>query len=159
MSGQYAARTEVSADRSRNEIERLLVRYGATSFAYGWEGQEVMIGFRMRERMIRFRLPMPDPDDDAFHVTAAGRERTAKAARDLFEQEVRRRWRSLALVVKAKLEAVEVGIADFEHEFLANIVLPDGRSYGEFAVPQLATVYRERRMPPMLPGIAEGGRA
>ena len=38
MAGRYAAQTEVSSDRSRAEIERTLRKYGATAFAYGWEG-------------------------------------------------------------------------------------------------------------------------
>ena len=40
------------------------------------------------------------------------------------EQEIKSRWRALALVVKAKLEAVECGISTLENEFLAFIVLP-----------------------------------
>lgn len=35
--GTYAASTSVSIDRSRAEIEHTLIRYGATSFVYGWE--------------------------------------------------------------------------------------------------------------------------
>ena len=38
MAGQYAKRTEVSADRSRAEIEKTLVKYGATGFVTGWAG-------------------------------------------------------------------------------------------------------------------------
>ena len=34
---RYASSTEVSAGRSREEIERTISRYGATAFGYGWE--------------------------------------------------------------------------------------------------------------------------
>lgn len=155
MTGRYASTTEVPADRSRAEIEKTLIRYGATSFAYGWEGNLVTIGFRMRERMVKFVLPMPDPDGDEFHVTSTGRERTAKAAKDSYDQEVRRRWRALLLVIRAKLEAVESQISDFESEFLAAILLPDGRTYGQFAQPQIAHVYRTAEMPSLLPGTSD----
>jgi hypothetical protein len=34
---KYAANTEVSAEKSRAEIETVLRRYGATGFMYGWD--------------------------------------------------------------------------------------------------------------------------
>lgn len=67
---------------------------------------------------------------------------------------MRQRWRALALVIKAKLEAIESGITTVDAEFLAHLVLPDGRTYGEFALPQIDEVYRSGAMPPLLPGVA-----
>jgi len=75
-----AAQTEVSSDRSRSEIERTLRRYGATAFAYGWEGNRAQVGFKLADRQIRFQLPLPDPDSREFRLTPAGRDRSAKAA-------------------------------------------------------------------------------
>lgn len=40
-------------------------------------------------------------------------------------------WRALALVVKAKLKAIESGIASFEQELYAHTVLPSGRTVSE----------------------------
>jgi hypothetical protein len=77
--------------------------------------------------------------------------RTPDAALKEWEQAVRQRWRALALVIKAKLEAVESGISEFESEFMANIVLPDGKSVGEWMRPQIAEAYRIGEMPSMLP--------
>ena len=51
---------------------------------------------------------------------------------------------------KAKLEAVETGITEFEDEFLAHIVLPNGQTMGEFAKPQIAHAYDTGDMPPLL---------
>jgi hypothetical protein len=124
---RYAAQTEVSSDRSRSEIERTLRRYGATAFAYGWEGNRAQIGFKLADRQIKFTLPLPDPSSEEFVLTPTGRERSAKAAEDAYEQAVRQRWRALALVIKAKLEAVEAGISTVEREFLDAIMLPGGR--------------------------------
>lgn len=109
--GRYAEGTEVPSDRSRSEIERTLRRYGATAFAYAWEGDSAQIAFRLSSLHIRFRLPLPDPDSREFTLTPTGRQRTASAAEDAWEQAVRQRWRALALVIKAKLEAVESGIS------------------------------------------------
>lgn len=70
-----------------------------------------------------------------------------------WEQACRQKWRALALVVKAKLEAVESGISEFEEEFLAHIVLPDGQTVGRWMQPQIADAYGSGKMPPMLPAL------
>ena len=55
-------------------------------------------------------------------------------------------------MIKAKLEAVESGISTVEAEFLANIVLPDNNTAGDWMIPQIDEAYRTGEMPPMLPG-------
>jgi hypothetical protein len=152
---KYARKTEVSADRSRVEIERTLERYGATQFVYGWEQERAVVGFRMHDRQIRFHLPLPAGDDSEFVYQSRGR-RTPEAARAAWEQATRQRWRALALMVKAKLEAVEAGIVEFEQEFLGHIVLPGGETAGQWLAPQLERVYATRRLPALLPGSGPG---
>ena len=147
---RYAQGTDVSADRSRAEIERTLTRYGATAFMYGWEAGRAVVQFRMADRLVRFDLPMPDPQDPGFTHHSRGR-RTADAAAKAYEQATRQRWRALALVVKAKLEAVEAGIATFEREFLAHIVLPDGSTVADHAIPAVAESYATGRVAGLLP--------
>jgi hypothetical protein len=61
------------------------------------------------------------------------------------------RWRCLALVIKAKLEAVESGITTFEDEFLAHIMMPDGQTVGQHVRPNIASAYEQRSMVPLLP--------
>jgi hypothetical protein len=147
---RFASSTEVTSARSRDEIERTLIRYGADQFIYGWQGHAAVVGFQMDGRRIKFILPLPARDDRAFTHHSRG-ARTAEAAAKEFDQAVRQRWRALALVIKAKLEAVESGIALFEDEFMANIVLPDGKSVGDWMRPQIAEAYRAGTMPAMLP--------
>ena len=148
--GTYAAQTSVSAEKSRNEIERTLTRYGASSFAYGWQGQQAMIGFVMQGRQIRFLLPLPDESDPAFTLTPTKRRRTATEAKRQHEQAVRTRWRELALIVKAKLAAVESGIVTFEDEFAMHMVLPDGRRVAEHVLPAIEHAYTTGNIPAML---------
>ncbi len=151
--GRYAATTGVSLDASRAEIERTLRRYGASAFAYGWEADLATVMFKLGARHIRFRLAMPDRNDRAFtHTPGKGLRRSAEAAEKEWEQAQRQRWRALALVIKAKLEAVEAGITTAEDEFLAHTVLPDGRTFGEWAAPQLEIAYESGRMPALMPG-------
>lgn len=150
---RYAENTSVSTEKSRGEIERTLQRYGATGFMYGWQGDRAAVQFDMNARRIRFELPLPDPKDRAFtHTPSTRKPRTAAQAAEAWEQACRQRWRALSLAIKAKLEAVECGITDFESEFLAHIVLPGGQTVGRWMLPQIAETYETGRMPPLLPG-------
>lgn len=139
MSSRYASTTQVTSYKSRDEIERTLSRYGATAFAYGWTGPRASIQFEANGRRIRFVLPLPGRDQ--FKHTPTGRARTASSAESAYEQAVRQSWRALALVVKAKLEAVEAGITTFEEEFLPHTVLPSGKTVAEELLPQVEHAY------------------
>ena len=39
----------------------------------------------------------------------------------------------------------------FEYEFMANIVMPDGRSVSEHVRPRITSAYETGDMPPLLP--------
>lgn len=168
----YAADTKVPIERTRAEIERLLTVHGATGYQSGWikkNGIELAaIGVEMRDRKIRFELPMPDPKSKEFTEIpgrsewSAPRQRPAGAARQMWEQACRARWRALLLTIKAKLESVEAKIETFEEAFLANVVLPDGTTVSHWLRPQLDMAYRTSRMPTNLltgdvvDGVVEG---
>lgn len=148
---EYAQKTTVSTEKSRAEIERTLQRYGAEQFMYGWEAERALIAFKAHGRQIRFVLPMPEKKARKFTHTNTGKARSEATAYKEWEQSCRARWRSLALVIKAKLEAVEAGIAIFEDEFMANIMLPDGHTVSQFMLPQIDAAYKQGKMPTMLP--------
>lgn len=150
---RYAENTTVGSDRSRAEIERTLARYGADQFMYGWEIGQAVLAFRANSRNVKFVLPMPDRNSSEFtHTPTRGNRRSDAQIEAEYEQAVRQRWRALALVIKAKLEAVEAGITVFEDEFLAHIMLADGTTVGQWARPQLERVYSSGEMPALLPG-------
>lgn len=154
---RYAEGTQVSSDASRQEIERTLSRYGATSFAYGWQSERAMVGFEIDGRQVRFHLPLPDRQDRRFtHTPSRGARRSESAAAQEYEKAVRQRWRALALVVKAKLEAVESGFTSFDEEFLAHLVLPGGRSVYEHVAEQVEASLESGRPPQLI--ALEGGR-
>lgn len=160
---KYASQTQVPVERSRAEIERTLARYGAERFAYGWDLTGAVIAFVVttdagQKRQVQFRLPLPNRTDPEFTEYKRGYstyEREPGAAEKLWEQACRQRWRALNLVVKAKLEAVEAGIATFEDEFLAYTMLPDGGTVGEWLTPQLDSLYQGGGLPQLLPGPVE----
>lgn len=157
---RYAESTDVTADRSRSEIEKTLSRYGATSFMYGWDGGRAVVAFVVNSRQVRFILPMPDRTERRFtHTPARGQRRTDAQVASEYDQAVRQRWRALNLVIKAKLEAVETGIVGFDAEFLAHLVLPSGETFGDWAAPQLDEVYASGRMPALMPSYGNGRQA
>jgi hypothetical protein len=150
---QYAKTTAVSSEQRRTEIERTLRRYGATGFAYGWDQSHASVMFEMERRRVRFKLPMPNPQDKEFtHTPDRGLKRSRDAADKAYEQAVRQRWAALSLVIKAKLEAIEAGISTLDEEFLAHLVLPDGSTVAERTIPQLDAAYAGQALPALLPG-------
>lgn len=133
----YAERTAVPVDRSRAEIERELHRFGADGFGYGWDGGQEIIGFTYKRKNVRMCIPMP--------------ARNQYSREEAFQQERRRRWRALAMVVKAKLVAVHEGIITFEDEFLSYFVMPSGETLGQALIPRLEAAALRGELPALLP--------
>lgn len=134
---RYAEDTRVPAEQTRMEIERLLKQQGADGFLGGWDGDQALLAFRYQGRQIRILLSMPD--------------RAASRTEAMHEQAARARWRALLLVIKAKIEAIQSGITTLDREFLADVVMADGRTVGQWAAPQIAHMYDTGHMPPLLP--------
>ncbi|OYW47628.1 MAG: hypothetical protein B7X92_10360 [Novosphingobium sp. 17-62-9] len=147
---KFAQNTSVSVGSSKAEIERIVERYGASQFLSGWTEGHAVIGFYMADRQVKFILPLPSRDEKRFTHHSRG-VRTPEAAAKEWEQACRQRWRALALVIKAKLEAVESGISVFDDEFMANIVMPNQRTVSQEVRPLIANAYATRIMPALLP--------
>lgn len=147
---KYAQSTGVSVIQSRAEIETIVVRYGATKFASMYEEGKAVVLFEANNRKVAFELKLPNKGDLAFLAqrsrTSTGRERGTFDEK-LYEQACRQRWRALALVIKAKLEAVESEISTFDSEFLAHIVLANGKTVGSEIIPQIVAGYSTSRVP------------
>lgn len=147
----FAENTEVSVEKSRAEIERLIIRYGATSTAFMNGPGRAMILFECKGRRVMFELPLPSIEEKRFQRDGRGSTRTTAKRMEVWEQACRQRWRALALVIKAKLEAVETGITSFEDEFLAHIVMPDGKTVATHVKPTIAAAYETGSMQALLP--------
>lgn len=135
---QFAAKTTVTPERSLSEIMATVSRYGASGFLHIQRGDKVFVGFEMRARQVRFALRLPDLGSDEFHLEPnRRRRRTPAAAKSAHDQAVRQQWRALALMIKAKLEAVESGIVEFDQEFMAHIVMPNGQTAADCILPRM----------------------
>lgn len=153
---RFAEDTSVPVDRSRSEIERLIGRYGATATAFMNSPGRSLIIFEAKKRRVVFELPLPHLSDKQFDYDGRQHRRTAAERLKAWEQACRQRWRALALVIKAKLEAVESGITSFEDEFLAHIMMPDGQTVGAHVKPGIEAWYSSKSMQPLLPAPSRG---
>lgn len=126
---RYAETTKVPVEQSIAEIRGVVAKYEGAQFAYMLGEDEALIAFTKEARQVRFYVALKGRDDQGRRVA----------------------MRALLLVIKAKLEAVASGIVLFEDEFLANVVLPDGKLVGQEIRARLATAYETGEMPRLLP--------
>lgn len=145
---RYAEGTSVSVDRSIEQIRRLLLGAGATHYMYGEGPEHGGIQFALKALHYRFTVRRPKWTDLEGRYREPGRVHRA----DAVENEWRRRWRARHLWVKAMLEFADVEPDSFADAMLANLVLPDGRTFGSWAVPQIEAAYSDGQMPPLLLG-------
>jgi hypothetical protein len=148
----YAVTTNVSVEKTRAEIESMLQKRGATRTAFATEPSRSIVMFVINGVGVRFELPMPAKDEKRFTEVRRGRSfyttpRPAEAAYAEWEQACRSLWRALFLCIKAKLEACESHITTFEAEFLAHIVTPSGKTFGEIAIPQICQMRDTGKQP------------
>jgi hypothetical protein len=151
MMARFAEATTVSVEKSRAEIEKLITRYGATSTAFMNAPGRAIVCFEASGRRIMFELKLPDRTEKRFLKDYRGYTMPANKQMDKWEQACRQCWRALALVIKAKLEAVETGITSFEDEFLAHIVMPDGQTVATHIKPRIAEAYAGGQMLALMP--------
>lgn len=135
---EFAKGTTVSPEKSQAEIRATLTRFRCEGYRFAESRREgAAIEFQARGRWVRFVIKTPRADQfthskrrgASIRNTPQQQERLRAAA----EREL---WRALALSIKAKLAAVEAGIAMFEEEFLANVVDPvTRRTVSELVIP------------------------
>jgi hypothetical protein len=147
----FAENTSVQVEKSRAEIERLLMRHRCTKFMSGVDNERhiATVQFQANNRIIRFEIALPNPADPAHRkIKNSYLQRSSVGVTKLVEQTSRTRWRALLLVIKAKLESIESGIATFEDEFLAHIVLPNQQTVGQYIAPAVERMYETGLMAP-----------
>lgn len=120
----YAEKTKVPVRQSKSEIEKLVKKYGADAFGIMERSGIAQIVFSLEGRNILFRMRLPE---DA--------------------QNERSIWRAMLLTIKGKMESAERGIETLEEAFLANIVMPDGRTVSETTIPAIESSYNGKDVP------------
>lgn len=150
----YAQTTSVPVERTKAEIDRLLGKHGAEKRSIGTDGETAIVHFMLGRSRVRLRIPLPQRNDRKFvFLDPSNRysyERGKSAADKMWQQATRARWRGVLLLLKAKLEAIEIGLSTPEREFLADIFLPDGRTVHEALVEPLEQMYLSGETPMLL---------
>lgn len=140
-------------ERSIAEIDRLVEKYGAEEFGYMREPGRVIITFRVAGRVwVKIPLPLPKKDAPEIVYTPTGRERGPYDQAEAYRKAVRQRMRAAVLMVKARLEAIDLGIETLEMAFMPYLLLPSGETMTEHIMPQLHEMYDTGRMPRALLG-------
>lgn len=128
---RFAEDTTVTVSKTQDEIKTRLRAAGAAQIAVFESDHQSAVAFSLAGAMYRITVPT---DPKAKNV----------------QQDARRAWRLLGLLMKSKLEAVREGATTVEREFLADRLLHDGRTVHEWAAPQLEQAQIEGRMPTTL---------
>jgi hypothetical protein len=141
MTTHYVLGASISSAASRVEIQDMLTGYGATGFRCGWEEGRAAIAFTAGNRQFRLVLALPRSADLAGSAGDPLQPRRPGTGTKSPEETARRCWHRLALLIRAKLEAVDSGIVTFDQEFLAYMVLPGGGTVFQEAAPAIGTAY------------------
>ncbi|WP_344299355.1 hypothetical protein [Sinomonas flava] len=143
----YVRGASLTCSDSQSEIEAVLLAAGAAGFRCVSQQGRAVLAFSSGGHRFRIVLPLPGP-------SAPGGLRPYR--RSAPQEDARRRWRQLAQLIRAKVDAVEAGIASFDEEFLAYIVMPGGGTVFEAAAPRIATAYDGREGPAAVAGESAG---
>lgn len=148
---RFAKGTSVSIFKTKGEIEALLDKAGATAIVSGSSTTQrlAQVMFELKGRRVVFRVRTADPAK--FARDGRGSVLGPSKRDVLVEAEDRRLWRCLLLSIKSKLECVESGIETFDEAFLAHVVMPDGSTVAEHAIPRIVEAYKSGAMVPLLP--------
>lgn len=139
----YASGTDVTVDRSQQELVKILHRYGVETYQFGATPGKASIFFEVNTLPVLISIPVPSrPLHPKMKNPTTGRMVDAMSR---WDQEVREAWRACVLLVKANLEAVERGIVSVEQAFMAYLVGDDGKTtLGDVVLPQYLKAHRER---------------
>lgn len=151
----YAAGTKTSIEASESQIKKMLQKEGAERIALLEERDRAIVAFELKERSIRFNLPLPSKSEKRFAMYwvnqhGALAQRSESAAADLWVQACRERWRALHLCIKAKLESIAQNIETFDEAFLAHVVMPDGYTVGEHTIQEMRAQLAGKPLRPLL---------
>lgn len=140
MATNYVRGASITCAASRAEIQEMLTEYGATGFRTGSEGGRTIIAFTADRRRFRFLYEPPGSPEPA--GASRGSEPPRSLPRPKSHEELSRRyWHKLSMLIRVKLDAVGAGIATFEEEFLAYMVLPGGETVAQSVRPGIARAY------------------
>jgi hypothetical protein len=148
---RYAEGTDVPVDKSRFEIEKLLISRGADQRIFGEDEQGARVMFRMHGRMYKFDIVYPSKSDRSITYDSRGYALSKDRVTARYQKEIQRRWRVLLISLKARFEIIDSEAATVDQEFMAYTMLPDGSTVGDNIESCIEDAYQSGRMPELLP--------
>jgi len=138
---RYADGTTVDVSKTQMQIDKLLAAHKCSQRALATDDDRgvSILTFRFQERFIKLQV-------------AIDRQRVR---RDSLPQREREAWRRLLLLLKAKFEMIASGDSSLEQEFLANVMLPDGRTVADEIRGAIAQAYSTGQVSRLLPAFGE----
>lgn len=128
---RYAEATKVPVSRSQDDIRLMLRKVGADQIGVMEGNGQGYVVFKVRDTLYRIASPKIALKRDP-------------------EQEQRRQWRAILLLVKAKGVAIAEGISTVEKEFLADAVMPDGTTLADHSHKLISDAYTQGGPPKLL---------
>lgn len=136
MVTEFAENTKVPVEKSKMELDTLLMKHGAANRGVQTDdiNGKAAIAFVLAGLKYRLEIPLPRiellpaPGDEPRGWRGWSEEDRAAWVRKEWEQSCRSRWRAVLLLVKAKLELVRLKVSTVEKEFFADLVVPGGQT-------------------------------
>lgn len=129
----YAQNTKVPVSRSRAELLRILEAHGCDDIVQGGSARRQMavIQFHYENIPCRIALRLPSPQEERFHLHGSGWQLSPGEAERKYDKELRRIWRCLVLMVKARFEELDANLFSPQQTLASWMLLPNGTSIGE----------------------------
>ena len=139
---KYAESTTVPVEKSQAELKATLSKYGCTHFGLLEEPGGATVLFKLNELPFRIRVDLPRQDEERFLVkvhaqTKRKTDLTPEEAHKRWEQACRQTWRVILLIIKANLEATEMGIMRPEQALMPFLLTGTGKTVAEEIFPRM----------------------
>lgn len=129
----YGKNTTVSVAKSRADIHKMLEDHQCDDIVHGGSNRllQIVIQFTYELVPCRISLKPPSPQEERFHLHGNGYRLSATEAGKKYDKELRRVWRCLFLIVKARFVELDAGLFSAQQTLAPWLVMPNGRTVGE----------------------------
>jgi hypothetical protein len=127
---RYASNSKVPVRQTRQEIEKLLQKWGCRKVAFldDYDAKIVEIQFLWVDEEAH-------PWSAMFKVSVA--PDPSLSSEQKRDAEVRGRWRTLLYWLRSALDAIDAGVIQPEQVFLPFLVTPDGQTVADVMIPRM----------------------
>lgn len=150
---RYAHDTKVSRNKSRDEVEGILLRCGAKNiFTNDINSQEVLfIAWSLHDKPYKFELPFPKSNDVRFTKSPTGKPRKKAVVEALYQQALRQYWRIARNYIYMLTEIMEACGMEFHEAFAPLLALKNGSNMWQTAAAQAEEIQSQNSLMALMP--------